>query len=694
MPPRKKNANASTAPLPSPNLSHPCASLLPAVLASSTLADRPHPASYHCFLTSPYYPSPAVPASSPPPKKKRKKDEPALPNVLDEAIDAKVLQRKLLGWFDGVKESRGMPWRKEVVPADLTREERAQRGYEVWVSEIMLQQTQVSTVIPYWTKWMARFPTVSALAMANIEDVNSCWSGLGYYSRAKRLLEGAQTVVREYAGRLPETVELLLGIDGIGPYSAGTISSIAFGQRSPMVDGNVTRVLSRLTAFHAPATAKSTTSFIWALADVLVPVQVSSSSSPSGKQSDEDEGGLDDVGGPNKPGAWNQALMELGATVCTPKGPKCGECPLSEECLAYAESRFVAHRHSAKSPAPFSVDTDIEDLCTLCSSLPYDDDGGPINHAVEVYPMAKERKKQREEDTAVCVVEWVPSGGAEAGKEAGGKVLLIKRPEKGLLAGLFEFPAVDLPASPSAPSSPKSRAKLLNSLLPTLLDVPDPSILSSPSSGIDGNKLTLLSRIPLPPVTHVYSHMIRTYHAERVVFTSPALPALLPASSAKRSSKSGTGSKDEKATLVQSLPGRGKWVDAEEVKGENIGGAVGKVWEEREAAVSGKARVGGKKGASGSAKGKKKEKEKEEKDGKQGSLMGWFGTKGGAEKAKVTPKGKEEEDDEEVVVVEETVSTKVQVRSAGSGAAVEVNEAEKKVYKKRRIAPSSDSEAE
>ncbi|GAA5910346.1 hypothetical protein JCM5296_000564 [Sporobolomyces johnsonii] len=689
MPPRKKALSASTAPLPSPNLSHPCASLLPAVLASSTLADRPHSASYHCFFTSPYYPSPTLPASSPPPKKKRKKEEPALPKALDEAIDAKVLQRKLLGWFDGVKESRGMPWRKEVVPADLTVEERAQRGYEVWVSEIMLQQTQVSTVIPYWTKWMARFPTVSALATADIEDVNSCWSGLGYYSRAKRLLEGAQTVVREYEGRLPETVELLLGIDGIGPYSAGAISSIAFGQRSPMVDGNVTRVLSRLTAFHAPATAKPTTSFIWALADVLVPVQMSSSSSPSVKQSDEDEGRLDDVGGPNKPGAWNQALMELGATVCTPKGPKCGECPLSEECLAYAEARFVARRPSPKSTTPSSAETDIEDLCTLCSPLPYDDDDGPIKHTVEVYPMAKERKKQREEDTAVCVVEWVPSG-EEGGKEAGTKVLLIKRPEKGLLAGLFEFPAVDLPASPSPSSTPKSRARLLNALLPTLLDVPEPSILSSPSPDIDRNKLTVLSRTPLPPVTHVYSHMIRTYHAERVVLTSPSLPSFVAAPSAANKSSKSSKSKDDEVTLVQSLPGRGKWVDAEQVKGENIGGAVGKVWEEREAAVSGKARVSGKKGASGSARGKKKDME--EKDGKQGSLMGWFGAKGGPGKAKLKPKGKEEDD--EVVVVEETVSTKVKVRSARSGVEVEVDEAAKKVYKKRRIAPSSDSEAE
>lgn len=120
-----------------------------------------------------------------------------------------------------------------------------------------------------------------------------------------------------------------------GPYSAGSISSIAFAQRSPMVDGNVTRVLSRLTAFHAPAAAKATTSYIWALADVLVPPQPKKKKASSG---DIDSAGLE-VGGLNKPGAWNQALMELGATVCTPKNPNCAECPLNNECLAYAEVR-------------------------------------------------------------------------------------------------------------------------------------------------------------------------------------------------------------------------------------------------------------------------------------------------------------------------------------------------------------------
>lgn len=131
MPPKKKSAAVARQPLPAPNATHPCASLLPAVLDPASLAERPHPASYHAFLTSPYYPTAS--STSEPPTKKRKKDssEPKLPPALDTAIEAAVVQRKLLGWFDGVKEKRGMPWRKEVDPKTLSQKERTQRGYEV-----------------------------------------------------------------------------------------------------------------------------------------------------------------------------------------------------------------------------------------------------------------------------------------------------------------------------------------------------------------------------------------------------------------------------------------------------------------------------------------------------------------------------------------------------------------------------------
>lgn len=206
----------------------------------------------------------------------------------------------------------------------------------------MLQQTQVATVIAYYNRWITAFPTVKHLSEATLDEVNSIWTGLGYYSRAKRLFEGSKTVVRDFKGMVPDNVDDLLKIEGMyvtrissleqssrrvlissshsGPYSAGAISSIAFGNSSSLVDGNVTRVLSRLTAFHSPSTSKATTNYIWALADQLVP---------------EEGDGKGKI--KNRPGSWNQGLMELGATICTPKNPKCGECPLSEECLGYQE---------------------------------------------------------------------------------------------------------------------------------------------------------------------------------------------------------------------------------------------------------------------------------------------------------------------------------------------------------------------
>ncbi|ORY37173.1 DNA glycosylase, partial [Leucosporidium creatinivorum] len=261
MPPRKATAPTKSAPPPPPNESHPARAQIPTALTQG----HPHSSSYHSFITSPYFPTPS---SSAPPKK-RARVAPSVPDLVESPLQAHVLHEKLLAWYDGVKESRSMPWRKEKEVEKMSREERTQRAYEVWVSEIMLQQTQVSTVISYWTRWMERFPTVSALAAADQEEVNEVWKGLGYYSRASRLLSGAKKVVNEFGGEIPETAEGLLEVDGIGPYSAGAISSIAFGARSAMVDGNVQRVLSRLTALHANATAKSTTSFIWALADVL-----------------------------------------------------------------------------------------------------------------------------------------------------------------------------------------------------------------------------------------------------------------------------------------------------------------------------------------------------------------------------------------------------------------------------------------
>ncbi|GAA5828933.1 hypothetical protein JCM3766R1_003871 [Sporobolomyces carnicolor] len=676
MPPRKTTKVAApAAPLPKPNAEHPCHPLLCSTTAD--LATRSHPPAYHVFFNST-----ASRASSPPPKKKQKKNEDKLPAAIEYAWEPQRIQDKLIQWFDGRREDRKMPWRKDVVPSKMTKKERSQRGYEVWVSEIMLQQTQVATVISYFDRWMLKFPTVVALSKATVDEVNAVWTGLGYYSRAKRLLDGAQTVVRDYNGLVPETVEELLTIEGIGPYSAGAINSIAFGKRSALVDGNVTRVLSRVTALHAPATAKSTTSFIWALADLLVP--------ENGTATGED-------GIKNKPGSWNQGLMELGATVCSPKNPKCGECPISEECLGYQEARFVAHRNKSKPSPPSTVEVDLEDLCDLCAPLPLDGDlPRAQSHSVELYPMAKERKKQREEETAVCLVEWTPSGQSATEVDTEGrkdrKVLVMKRPEKGLLAGLLEFPSVDLP--PSIESTPSGRSKHLASLLDSLLSLPANFRLSKPA-GVTSDESThrendgalrieSLDRLDTP-VVHVYSHIIRTYHVLHVVLTSPSLPKLKAGkavngstvtkakgtkSKSKKKATSDDDEEDADATtqLVQSLAGTGKWIDASEIEGESLGGAMFKVWEMRQGGGSSSSNKA--KAKNGKAKAKGAKETTVEKG--QKSLMGFFGGGGGAVR-KVT----KDESDEDVVIIEEKKDVKVE---------------EKKVYKKRTIAPSSDEE--
>lgn len=202
----------------------------------------------------------------------------------------------LLHWFWQVK--RDLPWRKTKDP------------YAIWVSEIMLQQTQIKTVIPYYHTFLAHFPTIQALAEAELEEVLSIWRGLGYYSRARHLWEGARYVWEREGGELPGTYKGLLAIPGVGEYTAGAIASIAFGERVPAIDGNVSRVLARVLAWPEPiGKAKSRRAF----REVLAACQPSA-----------------------YPGDFNQALMELGETLCTPQAVQCGECPLQPSCAAHA----------------------------------------------------------------------------------------------------------------------------------------------------------------------------------------------------------------------------------------------------------------------------------------------------------------------------------------------------------------------
>jgi len=207
---------------------------------------------------------------------------------------AAFVARALLKWFD--QNFRDLPWRQTSDP------------YAIWISEIMLQQTQVATVVPYYERFLQRFPTVEKLARARLDTVLKHWEGLGYYSRARNLHQAAKEVVRHYEGCLPEDKEGLLSLPGIGAYTAGAIASIAFGRREPVVDGNVTRVLCRLFRIRANPKTAPVQKELWSIAERLLPSK--------------------------RVGDFNQALMELGAEICLPRSPRCNACPLRRRCQA------------------------------------------------------------------------------------------------------------------------------------------------------------------------------------------------------------------------------------------------------------------------------------------------------------------------------------------------------------------------
>lgn len=275
-------------------------------------------------------------------------------------LNDKTSSDALLKWFSSIEDDREMPWRKKWIdPAEYAgREEElgtvlAKRAYEVWVSEIMLQQTRVSTVIPYFKSWVAKWPTIQDLAGAEHDEVLNMWKGLGYYSRATRLHQGAKDMVAKNDGHcpIPSGADQLQEFSGIGKYTAGAVSSIAFGEAEPVLDGNVVRVLSRQLGLFVDGKDKKSTDFLWKVADRLIKHV---SGFPETKKS-------------TIPGQWNQALMELGSTICTPR-PKCDECPIRKTCRAYAEGEALARKQASSSGLH-----DIEDACTYCDQLDTED---------------------------------------------------------------------------------------------------------------------------------------------------------------------------------------------------------------------------------------------------------------------------------------------------------------------------------
>ncbi|XP_034977164.1 adenine DNA glycosylase isoform X1 [Zootoca vivipara] len=333
-------------------------------------------------------------------------------HTFSNVAEIKEFRKRLLTWYNKCK--RDLPWRKLAASED----DADRRAYAVWVSEIMLQQTQVVSVINYYNRWMQKWPTLQDLAQASLEEVNELWAGLGYYSRGKRLQEGAHKLVSQMEGHMPRTAEeLQKQLPGVGKYTAGAIASIAFGQVTGVVDGNVIRVLCRTRAIGADPANASVADRLWALAHTLVD--------------------------PSYPGDFNQAMMELGATVCTPKAPRCMECPVKQHCRARhkvekeqaASAKKLLGKPASKCPQVLDVEecaAATTGSCSLClpPSEPWDPSLGVTN-----FPRKTAKKQPRIECTATCVLQRKCSDGKP-------EYLIVQRPSTGLLAGLWEFPSL------------------------------------------------------------------------------------------------------------------------------------------------------------------------------------------------------------------------------------------------------------
>jgi A/G-specific adenine glycosylase len=264
--------------------------------------------------------------------------------------DPKATRRDLLRWYRAHR--RDLPWRRTRDP------------YAIWISEAMLQQTRVETAIPYYHRFLERFPDVEALASADLDDVLGAWAGLGYYTRARNLQKAARVVVDSHAGALPDDAEALRSLPGVGRYTAGAVASIAFDRPEPVVDGNVIRVLTRLRGIREDVKKAPVARRLWEEAELLV----------KGRS----------------PGDFNQALMELGATLCSPRAPRCLACPLASHCAAHAS-------------------------------------GDPESLPVKAPKAAPKRVE--------AVAGWVIRRG---------KALAVRRKEDGLLAGMWDLPGGEL----------------------------------------------------------------------------------------------------------------------------------------------------------------------------------------------------------------------------------------------------------
>ncbi len=254
---------------------------------------------------------------------------------------------RILSWY--TRHKRDLPWRKTRNP------------YFIWVSEVMLQQTQVDTVIPYYQRFLKQFPTIEALARASLQEVLKAWENMGYYARARHLHAAAREVANRMGGKIPKTWDELIRLPGIGTYTASAILSFAFNKRFPTVDGNARRVLSRLYAIQEPIDERRTQQKIHELATKMIPSE--------------------------DPASFNHGIMELGATICKPQRPSCKTCPVQDLCLAFQKGLH------------------------------------------ETLPIMRERKPLRHKEMTAAVI-----------RDKRGRMLIVQRPNKGLLGGLWKFP--------------------------------------------------------------------------------------------------------------------------------------------------------------------------------------------------------------------------------------------------------------
>ena len=506
----------------------------------------------------------------------------------------------LLQWFRGVSSKRDMPWRAPFVHASdyasssELREARKKRAYQVWISEIMLQQTRVETVKSYWLNWMAKWPTIEALASAPEEDVLAAWRGLGYYSRATRIHTAAKKVVDDptMAGLLPDTpIDLQRNVPGVGPYTAGAISSIVYGHPVPILDGNVARVLSRQLALYANPKAKATTDLLWEVADVLV------------KKAYEVEGEQ-----ATTPGEWNQALMELGSTLCTPLKPGCTGCPIRQSCRAYQEAETNAARGNKSKDVSIA---DMEDLCMLCEPFPLEEelDVGTkdvdaattakqqgikklrqatlsfgftastpstdtkrqelmqvVEKHVRKYPMKLEKNKIRQEECLVCIV-----------RRGDGEFLLEHRPSSGLLASMWQFPSLTLSTTAAGPSSDNIQQLFPSTPLSQLVDT-----FVAALTDVDIKAAAGAKKEKIGSITHIFSHLKLSMHVYKIT-----LPA--GTETCGKASKTGTRKKDKNHVVEEVSKSKNfgsklsdkalrRWANADEVEAETMGTGMRNCW--------------------------------------------------------------------------------------------------------------------